>query len=266
MKPKQLVTACLLGLFPSLLHAQTDSIAAGDRIELEQLQDASLPKLNFIKTNVTSILLKNYSIQYERVLKKKMSVALSFRVMPESGLPFKSTIRSLIGDDDDTKDMLEKFRMSNFAITPEVKFYLSKKGYGNGFYISLFYRYARYASNQLPVDFTYDDDTEGTLSLSGKLTTNTGGFLLGVQQMLGKTVCLDIWILGPHAGGGNGKFTGTSDRTLTQSEQDDLRESLEDIDLPLTNASATTNANGGTLKLSGPWAGVRAGLSLGIRF
>lgn len=43
---------------------------------------------NFIKTNLTGIILKNYSLQYERTLNKKISVALQYRMMPTTGIPF----------------------------------------------------------------------------------------------------------------------------------------------------------------------------------
>ena len=262
MKSKFLLALLLIIAAPFVLQAQIESSPeyAGNQVKKNQ-------DVNFIKTNITSILLKNYSLQYERTLKKKLSAAISFRVMPETQLPFKSTILSIIEDDDaDTKDMVEKITLSNFAITPEIKFYLSKKGYGQGFYISLFYRYAQYTAGNVDVKYTRDDNSEGSIDLSGKLTANTGGFMLGVQKMLGKTVCLDIWILGPHAGGGKGNLTGIPDKSLSSSEQQDLREALEDLDIPLTNLKSTVTSNFASVDLSGPWAGVRSGISLGIRF
>jgi len=48
--------------------------------------------MNFIKVNLTSLLIKNYSLQYERVLSRSVSAAISFRIMPETGLPFKNQI------------------------------------------------------------------------------------------------------------------------------------------------------------------------------
>jgi hypothetical protein len=267
MKSRLLLAALLFAAIPFSSNAQTDSSAAVLKTTTSHVEEIPRYRMNFIKTNLSSILLKNYSLQYERILKKKMSVAISFRAMPQTGIPFKSTILSLMDDDDpDTKDMIEKFRISNFAITPEIRFYLSKKGYGQGFYIALFYRYAQYTSNNLPVDYSYDDGSDGTTDLTGKLTTNTGGFMLGVQTMLGKNVCLDSWILGPHIGGCNGDFTGTPDKPLSANEQDDLRKSMEDTDIPFVNIKADVNANSAKMNLTGPWAGLRIGLSLGIRF
>nr|MBP6365337.1 hypothetical protein [Bacteroidales bacterium] len=45
-------------------------------------QESAKPQMNFVKFNLTSLLLKNYSLQYERVLSKSISAAVSFRFMP----------------------------------------------------------------------------------------------------------------------------------------------------------------------------------------
>jgi hypothetical protein len=227
----------------------------------------TIPSFNLIKLNLTGILLKNYSLQYERVLNRKISVALQYRMMPETGIPFKSAILKAVNDDDpDTKKIIQDFRMSNYAITPEVRFYLNKKGYGRGFYIAPFYRYASFTSNDLNVFYTDDNNVEQSIKMSGKLTSNTGGLLLGVQSDLGKHVVLDISFFGPHYGSGKGDFSGTTSQPLTPDEQDDLREQLEDIDIPFTDKTVNVNANGASLKLDGPWGGYRFAISLGVRF
>lgn len=224
-------------------------------------------KRNFIKVNLTALALKTYSLQYERILKKSLSVAVAFRVMPNSSIPFKNEILDQIDEgEQDTREVIEKFRMSNFAITPELRWYVGKKGYGRGFYLAPFYRFASFKTNELIFD--YDNllgQPSGSISLSGKLTAHTGGLLLGAQYLLGKSICLDLWILGPHYGGASGTFTGNSTQPLTASEQNDLRQELEDLDIPFTRKTVIVNANTATLKLDGPWAGLRAGISLGIR-
>ncbi len=225
------------------------------------------PPMNILKVNLTALLLKNYSFQYERVLNRKFSLAIQYRIMPETDIPFKSSVLKFMGDDDaETKKIIEDFRMSNYAITPEIRIYLSRKGYGRGFYIAPFYRYASFTSNNLNVFYTDDDEVEQSITMSGKLTSNTGGLLLGTQSSFGKHVVLDISILGPHYGSGSGVFSGIPSKPLTMIEQDDLRSQLEDIDLPLTEKKITVNANSASLKLDGPWAGLRFAISLGVRF
>jgi len=221
---------------------------------------------NLFKVNLTGLALKNYSFQYERILKRKISFALAFRTMPETTLPFKNTIIDLTDNDPDTKDVLESLKLSNTAITPEVRFYLSKKGYGRGFYIAPFYRYASFKASHVKFSYTNTLNTESDIFLAGKVTANTGGLLFGSQWIIGKHICLDFWILGPHYGSGKGTFTGTTSTPMTQSEQNDLRQELEDFDIPLTDKTVTVTANGATVKLDGPWGGIRSGLSIGIRF
>jgi hypothetical protein len=258
MQPKHALLFALASLCLTQSKAQSSPTSDEPKGKTE--------KLNFIKVNLTSIALKNYSVQYERALNRKISFAVAFRTMPSSSLPFKNAIVDAVGDDDpDTKKTVETFKMSNFAITPEVRFYMSKKGYGRGFYIAPFYRYAKYKTNTLSFDYE-GNSTSGTINLTGNLTTNTGGLLLGSQWALGKHLCLDWWILGPHYGSGSGEFVGTSSKPLTQEEQNDLRQSLEDLDIPLTDKTVSVNASGATFKLDGPWAGIRAGFSLGVRF
>lgn len=225
-------------------------------------------KKNMLKVNLTALPLNNYSLQYERILKKSLSVAIAFRVMPNHGIPFKNEILDAIDEgDQDTRDVIEKFRMSNFAITPELRWYVGKKGYGRGFYIAPFYRFASFKANELVFDYENQlGQPSGSVSLAGKLTAHTGGILFGMQYLLGKSICLDISILGPHIGGGSGTLTGNSTQAMTPSEQNDLRQELEDLDIPLTRKTITVNANSATMKLDGPWGGVRSGISLGIRF
>jgi hypothetical protein len=223
-------------------------------------------QVNIIKLNLTALPLKNYSLQYERTLNRKISFAVAFRTMPGTTLPFKSAILKQVNDGNaDTRKTIESFELSNYAITPEIRFYLSKKGFGRGFYIAPFYRYASFKTNTL--NFDYEGlGTSGTISLSGKLTANTGGLAFGAQWFLGRHLSIDWWILGHHYGSGKGDFEGLSSRSLTAQEQSDLRQQLEDLNIPFTDKTVNVTANSASLKLDGPWAGVRAGILLGFRF
>lgn len=261
MQPKQLLSVLMFVYTTLSLNAQNTPESSDDAIS-DQFHER-----NFIKINLTAIALKNYSVQYERVLNKTISLAVSFRTMPATTMPFKNLILNAVEDNDpDAKEVIETFKLSNFAFTPEIRFYLGKKGYGRGFYIAPFYRYANFKTSNLIFDYDTDLGGEGSIKLSGKLTANTGGFMLGSQWALGKNICLDWWILGPHFGSGTGTFSGITSQPLSENEQNSLREELSDLDIPLTKETVSVNANGASLKLDGPWAGVRAGISIGIKF
>ncbi len=254
MKRNLLLSLFLGFVFCATLNAQdTTNSSASNK---------ALHPMNFIKLSLTSIAFKNYSLQYERILSKGISASLSYRLMPTSKIPFATSLANQAGNDEpDVKDAIEKLRMSNFAITPEIRFYLGK-GYGKGFYIALFYRYASFTAEHFQV--AYDDTHK--LDMSGKLTANTGGIMFGAQWLLGKHFCLDWNIVGPHYGSASGLLTGVANPVLSPTQQDKLRSNLTAVDIPLTNETVTVNANGGTLKLEGPWGGIRSGISLGFRF
>ena len=226
------------------------------------------PKLpmNFIKLNLSALPLKNYSLQYERVIKKSISFALSFRTMPSTTLPFKKQLLDIVGNDPDLKKTIENFKLTNTAITPELRFYLSRKGFGRGFYIAPFYRYAKFKTSDLMFDFQGGTGPTRTINLAGDLVSHTGGILFGSQWTIGKMIVLDWSFFGPHYGGATGLFSGTTTIPLTPSEQADLKNELDNIDIPFTKKTVTVTASGASMKLEGPWAGVRAALSLGIRF
>lgn len=223
--------------------------------------------LNIIKANLTGLLFRSYGGQFERVINRRLSVGLSYRNMPEGPLPYKNYIIKQVDDgDQETIDQINSLRLSSWAITPEVRFYPGRKGFGNGFYLAPFYRYESHTADNVSVEYDGGTGTR-TLDMSGKLTSNTGGLLIGAQWTLGEKLVLDWWILGPHFGAGNGDLRGVSSTPLSPSEQADLKNELESINYPFgIKADVTVNANGAYVQMKGPMAGVRAGIMLGFRF
>lgn len=229
--------------------------------------DGAAIKKNNLKISLTSLAFKNFQFQYERSLSKRIGVVVGYGFIPEGALPFQKTINELTSDNPDTEGIFENATLAYTAITPEVRFYLGK-GYGKGFYIAPFYRNVKYDISN--VVFTFDSSITGTnkenLAMGGKLTANSFGLQLGAQFNLGKHIILDWWIVGPHYGTSDGNFLGVTDRDLNAFEQNELRNQLEDIELPLSDIETTVTARGASIKVSGPWGGIRSGISLGYRF
>tara|TARA_R110002049_G_scaffold13497_2_gene58306 strand:+ start:502 stop:1290 length:789 start_codon:yes stop_codon:yes gene_type:complete len=223
-------------------------------------------KKNIVKLSLTSLAFGNYQFQYERVLNKTFSVGISYATIPKDGIPFGNTIKNLADDDPDLINIIDNGNIGYTSFTPEIRIYTGKKGFGKGFYLAPFFRASKYTFDN--ISFEYDIDGGGTASLStnGTLKANSFGLLLGSQFNLGKSIVLDWWIMGPHYGTSDGDLTGVSSETLSQTEQDALRDTLNDIDIPLVDIENNVNANGAEILISGPWAGVRAGLSIGYRF
>ncbi|SOD19921.1 DUF3575 domain-containing protein [Pedobacter xixiisoli] len=207
---------------------------------------------NLIKLNLPSLAMKTVNVQYERAIYGKTSVGLGIRFMPKGSLPFGSALESI-------DDQLGSLEMGNFAITPEIKFYMGK-GVFKGFYIAPFLKYANY---NVSIDYEYGSDAE-KIPLSGKLNTYTAGVLFGAQWRVANKFYLDWSIFGPQYGISRGNLKGS--KTLTAQEQKDLKQELDEIDLPVGNISSTVNASGATIDLKGPWAGIRANIGIGYRF
>ena len=225
------------------------------------------PRMNLVKLNLTGLPLRNYAVQYERVLTKRISAAISYRNMPQGNLPLKSTILDIVGEDDtEAVDIVNNLKISNYAITPEIRFYVGKKGYGRGFYLAPFVRIAGYEASNFKFNYEDENGTTQSISLSGDVNSTTFGLLLGAQWSLSKHVLLDWWILGPHGGNGKGDLIGISTRELSQYEQQEIRDALEELDIPMIEKTVTVNSSGATMNTDGFWGGLRAGISIGIKF
>jgi len=237
------------------------------QINTTEQKDETASGINLVKINLLALPVGNFSFQYERALNQKISAAISLRLMPESNLPFKSAIENLV-DDDETWKHLDKLKIGNFAITPEVRFYMGENVL-KGFYIAPFARFASYKA-KMPFDFEYDHPIDGpkmeTIPLDGKITSFTGGVMVGAQWKLSKVVYLDWWILGPSYGTAKGDISGKKDLSDPQ-EREALRDELKDLETDdVITVTTEVNESGANVHLKGPWGGVRAGLAIGYRF
>jgi len=233
----------------------------------EEKKNIDKPARNIFKVNLPAAALRNYSFQYELVVNKRISLAFGYRTMPNGPLPFQSTLLSYAGNNDpNTTKVIQNMQTGNTAITPEIRFYISKKGYGRGFYFAPFYRSATYNASQINVDYTSGTSGTKIFPIAGNIKTQTFGLLLGTQWSLNKWLNLDWWIIGPQFGQSNGSLTGISSTTLSPQEQSALSTELNNIDIPYSTKTVTVTANSAKMDVDGPWAGVRAGLALGVKF
>lgn len=243
----------LLGLVFSEATAQED-------------QNISAEKMNIIKTNVTAYAFRNINLSYERAINQWFSVNIGFGTMPEGKVPF---INAFLKDEDEKRFQNLRIKVINFTIEP--RFYIGQ-GYGKGFYIAPYYRYSDVSSNIFDFYYDYKGPDGNTYQIplkgQGKTNGNSGGLMVGVQFFLTKSqnLVLDLWIAGAHYGSGKGDFSMSSDFVLTPDMQAQLKKEIEKLDIPIVDYTVETNANGAKIKVDGPWAGFRSGLSLGYRF
>jgi len=269
---KSTIVFLIAGLFflSVNLKAQTDSnnTSSSSMQNLQTGQTTSIQN-NIIKLNVTALFVKNFTFQYERVIKKYLSGSISVRFMPNGGLPYKNFIYNQVGDDDpDAKNTINNLNINNFAITPEVRFYVGKKGFGQGFYIAPSYRFAKFNVSNIEYYYSGDDINEdNTINMSGKLTANYGGFVIGAQWLFGEHFTLDWWIFGPLFGVENSNFNGSSSYQLTPEDKAQIRENLYDLNIPGTSVEVSfPDDYSVSVQMHGPLYGVASGLAVGFRF
>ena len=247
------LAAATLTLGIQQLQAQTSTDEISDQ-----------PK-NIVKWNVAALITKSYSFQYERAVSNNIAVAIGYRNMPKSSIPFKSTINDAV-DDAQTERTIDNFKTSNFAITPEVRFYLGSKGVFQGFYLAPYVSYAKY-SGEGPFQFDIPQlNRTETMFFKGDINTYTAGLKIGAQWKLSRLVYLDWWIIGPNYGSAKGDLY--SQRNSSVVEQAVIKQQIDNLidDLPLIKATSQVDANGANIHIKGPWAGARAGLNVGFRF
>ena len=213
---------------------------------------------NVVKINLGALVVKNFALQAERSIGRKTSVALGFRVQPYGTLPFQQNVKDMVDDPDIRVDDI---KLGNIAITPEFRYYFKQAL--KGFYIAPYLRYANY-DMEAPVNYT-STLIQKTAFFKGNISSFSAGVLLGSQFNLGSRFTLDFWILGGHFGTSSGDLRFTA--SLTPQEQEDIRQTLSQADIPLFNIEYDINSNGGTITSKGAWLGFRGlALNLGVRF
>lgn len=265
----KLKSTIIIFIFSCLLISNM-GIAQSQMDEKPAKSEQTLPegtKMNIVKLNLPALALTNFSFQYERVISKRFSATLGIRFMPNTGLPFKNSFVNATGTTDpDAEALIRSLKVSNFAITPEVRFYVGKKGYGRGFYLAPYYRFAKFKADQVSINYETGPTTTNTIKLKGDVTSNSGGLMFGAQWHLGGAITLDWWVLGAHYGKSTGILNGVPSTTLTATEQQDIRDQINSIDMPFGKVTADVSANSVKANFDGPWAGIRGGLAIGFRF
>lgn len=223
---------------------------------------------SLLKFNALGLMMKNYHFQAEAMLGKRVSLVLGYRIMPLSSLPFKNQLTELIGiTDPDVLQQVDRLRVKSTAMTPEIRIYLGKRGWGRGLYVAPFYRSAKYTAENIKVDFTDPNtNTSESLEMTASLSSRTYGLITGIQFFVTRYLCFDWWIMGPHYGSSKGFINGNYSRSLNTDETSSLQTTLDGFDFPMMDKTVRVNQNGATVDLKGNWAGIRTGFAVGLRF
>jgi len=269
MKSTTILFLALMLILSGGLIAQTDSVAPSPSTMVTlQTEKATSFENNIIKLNVTALFAKNFTFQYERIIKKYLSAAIAVRFMPNGSIPYKNFVYNQFGDGDpQAQETIDNLKINDFAITPEVRFYVGKKGFGQGFYIAPTYRYAKFNVSNIEYTYTDENDEDQSILMAGKLSSNYGGFVLGAQWLFGKHITLDWWIFGPLFGVENSDFSGNSNYKLTAEDKAQIEENFNDLNIPGTSVEVSFPDDYSVdVQMHGPLYGVAFGLAVGFRF
>ncbi len=258
MKRKLLFACLLLATQATNVFAQGKGNSDYDPME----------KPNIVKLNISSLAYKNISLQYERVMGEKISVACGVRFMPKGSVPFTNTLDNAYSTSGDSSNVnLSAWKAGSFAITPEFRFY--PKHAGKGFYLAPYLRY-RNVSVDLPVSYVDDNGASQLVTANGKFSTFMGGLMIGSQFNFGKMVTLDWYIIGVQYGVTKANLDIKSSQTLSANDQADIRADLQDLKDASNNfndISFVVGANGGSISGKFGAIGFRGfGLNLGFKF
>jgi hypothetical protein len=251
----------LLLLFYSILLAFTTVLPVAAQDEQEDIASVEGPA-NIIKLNLSALVFKNISVQYERKLSDHFSAAINLRCMPYSKNVFLGkVVEQFAGEESvDRKD----FSLGASGITPELRWYPGKRGVFSGFYLGAFYSYTKYKTG-LPIK--YDNETQ-TGFFSGNIVAHTIGLQLGAQWKMGSWGYLDWWAIGPNYGRQTGRLDFLGD--LSQVDMDALDKALGELKNDLSFKvidSYQISKQGAAIQTKGPWAGIRAmGFTIGVWF
>lgn len=224
-------------------------------------------KKNIVKLNLGGLIFRTGSFQYERVLGKKISLAMGVRITPKLGVPsgLKSQLSTGMGSDQ--LYTLDHTKFGGYALTPEFRFYPGKKGAAKGFYLAPYFRYASYG---LTIPLVYTDTTgkgnSYNYNLKGKASYISGGLMIGAQWIAKGGFTFDWWI----GGGGFGPIAFKASVNspdlgkLSESDKQEIYTSFNE-GAP-KNSSITIDGNDLILKYRTAIPSFRGGICLGWAF
>lgn len=221
------------------------------------------------KVHLTPILLNNYGVQYERMIGSRTSLTFNGRWMPTGHIPMSNAIEPFVGDLFSLVDA-DRISVGGYSLWPEIRFYFGQREGPRGFYIAPYTSFSSYSAHLDQYEFSFVDQDDQTqhiaVDLDAITRSFTAGVTVGAQWRIGNALYLDWWIIGASYGVGNGQLDAYSSNRLPPEWQQAVRSEIESFDIRQLEIRVDVHEQGAHAKLIGPWASVKAGLSLGIKF
>lgn len=234
-------------------------------------QGALLDGRTIVKTNLLGYAFGSYSLSAERLLTRNLSVQLGYSTLPEK------SVGALIGLKKISQDYLPEAKLASQSMTVDLRLYLSRNGYGRGFYLQPYYRYEKHqlSDAKIEVKSSAPGATEYYPYNAGlNIKSHSFGLALGTQFALGakKNIIIDWTIIGVHYGGNiNSTLTATSsvpvDAQKVEQYKADIKSLAEDAGFD-KDLSFDVSGNGAQIntKFKHPYAFLRSSISVGFRF
>lgn len=231
--------------------------------------DYKLADQQVFKIHLTPILLNNYGVQYERMIGSYTSFTLNARWMPRGQIPMIKSFEPFVGDLFSMVDT-DKISIGGYSLWPEVRFYFNRAEGPRGFYIAPYASFSSYTARLDQYEFSFVDPDDQvqyiSVDLDAMTRSFTAGLSIGAQWRIGNALYLDWWIIGASYGVGKGDLNAFSSQVLQPEWQEAVRSEIESLEIRHLEVRAEVGEQGAHAKLSGPWASVKAGLSLGFKF
>lgn len=251
------------------------SVSAQERPTFSPSEGAILDGKTIVKTNLMGYAFKSYSVSIERMLTKRLSLQAGFSRMPSDKLSF--------GLDQLAKE-LSSATLGSTSYSLDLRFYLSRRGYGHGFYLQPYFRHEHHTIGGFRLD--YKNATLGTnlneqhpYTIAGGIKSNSFGLAIGAQWLFGKkkNFLVDWTIVGAHySGNAKTSLTGVLDpsASITNQEVEDYKKDIENFvedTKILTSKDVVFDVRDGGKQITTqlnkhPYLFLRASLSLGFRF
>jgi hypothetical protein len=171
-------------LFSAILSLSPHAVFAQKLIE-NKYKDQDIPPMNVIKFKPMNLIIHLFTLQVERMVNQKVSVACDLSYFNYT-IPRTTSTNSTSGSSSSYDWIQTQFQ--GFGISPELRFYPASKGSPKGFYVAGFFEY-----------YTINMHLSGTNPSTGRFLTGdlkginfTGvGALLGWQWLIVNTFCIE---------------------------------------------------------------------------
>lgn len=253
----------ILSLFLSIqlgLAQTTDNLKTGSLIDGKTI----------VKANLAGLAIRNYGFSAERIINKTISLSFYYNNMP-MGVPyFHKQLVGVLYTDDEGIVSIKRMKLGSYSFTPEIRFYTGK-GYGQGFYVSPYFRYQKYNVTYVDMPLMISGKKE-FVDLYGAMDTYCGGIMIGYQKFFGKkkNFLVDVSVLGLHFGTNKinieGHYSGTFDDNVKNDIKKIIENSAENISFIVQSQTNTVTNNSLEVNSNGLWGFLRAGVSFGFRF